>query len=193
MKVRIRNDSVFISGYVNAVGRDSKVLLDDDGSEFVEQIAPGTFANALRSATEPVKALRNHDPSLYLGDTETNLRLTEDSIGLYAELETSDAATVEKARAKKLRGWSFGFIRLNYEREITFAGKDRRIVNEIDLKEVSLLDDEKYPAYTGTSVNARELQLRAVDTDFEYDEAEETRQQAPDYTTLKRAMEQVYG
>lgn len=214
MKVRIRNDSVYISGYVNAVGRDSKLIKEADGSEYVEQMAPGVFADALRKATEPVKALRNHDPALVLGENGQNLRLEEDNIGLYAELETSDPATIEKARAKKLRGWSFGFVDLNFEREYTFSGKERRIRTEIDLKEVSLLDDEKYPAYTGTSVNARELVLRSYDTDFEYEEEpgqkevepgqqeteggqqeEESGQQERQhgYPKLQEAIRKVYG
>ena len=48
MKVELRNDSVYIEGYVNAVGRDSRPIRDKTtGKRFVEQIVPGTFKRAL--------------------------------------------------------------------------------------------------------------------------------------------------
>ena len=47
MKVEIRKDgTALITGYVNVVGRESRVLQDISG-EFVEVIEPGTFARAL--------------------------------------------------------------------------------------------------------------------------------------------------
>lgn len=33
MKVELRNDSVYIEGYVNAVGRDSRPIRDQDNRE----------------------------------------------------------------------------------------------------------------------------------------------------------------
>ena len=47
MKIRIRADSVEVEGYVNAVGRDSRKLVDEYGYPYVEQIQPGAFAKAL--------------------------------------------------------------------------------------------------------------------------------------------------
>ena len=38
MRIEIRNDSVLIDGYVNAVARDSRPMLDEKGEKFVEQI-----------------------------------------------------------------------------------------------------------------------------------------------------------
>ena len=44
MRIEIRNDSVLIDGYVNAVGRDSRPMRDrKTGERFVEQIVPGAF------------------------------------------------------------------------------------------------------------------------------------------------------
>ena len=40
MRVEIRNDSVLIDGYVNAVGRDSKPIRGENGERFLEQIVP---------------------------------------------------------------------------------------------------------------------------------------------------------
>lgn len=56
MRVELRNDSVYIEGYVNAVGRDSRPIRDrTTGKRFVEQIVPGTFKRAL--AKNEVKLL----------------------------------------------------------------------------------------------------------------------------------------
>lgn len=50
MKVEIRADnSVRISGYVNAVERESCPLRSPQG-EFVEMVAAGTFARAIQNA-----------------------------------------------------------------------------------------------------------------------------------------------
>ena len=48
MQVEIRADkkSMAIGGYVNVVGRDSRVLHDKTGP-YVEQIMPGAFAKAI--------------------------------------------------------------------------------------------------------------------------------------------------
>ena len=61
----------------------------------------------------------------------------------------------QKAREGKLSGWSFGFIA--NDDEITTEGKDEiRTVTDMDLLEVSILDDTKAPAYYGTSIETRE-------------------------------------
>ena len=39
MRIEIRNDSVLLDGYVNAVARDSRPMLDENGEKFVEQIS----------------------------------------------------------------------------------------------------------------------------------------------------------
>lgn len=36
--IEIRNDSILLNGYVNAIARDSRPMLDDNGEKFVEQI-----------------------------------------------------------------------------------------------------------------------------------------------------------
>ena len=46
MQIRIGNDGTEIEGYVNAVGRESRVMRDKDGY-FTETIQPGAFARAL--------------------------------------------------------------------------------------------------------------------------------------------------
>ena len=62
MKVEVRNDSVFISGYVNAVERLSKPIretLHGKIRSFVERIKAGVFRKALKR-NDNVLVLLNH-------------------------------------------------------------------------------------------------------------------------------------
>lgn len=174
MKVQIRADgSVEIDGYVNAVGRDSRRIRDEYGNEFVEQIQPGAFAMALnkRGEDKPVKCLLNHNTAKELGDTNTNLKLEEDSIGLHANVIITDPEVIELARAKKLSGWSFGFYYLDSKSDYDYSNHvERSIVTELELEEVSIIDDTMVPVYAGTSIHSRaeekkEVLFRAFDND----------------------------
>ena len=60
---------------------------------------------------------------------------------------------IEKAKNRKLVGWSFGFVPLKAER--TDGEIQHRDVIELDLREVSILDSTKIPAYNGTSIETR--------------------------------------
>ena len=172
MKITIRADSVEIEGYVNAVGRDSRRMRDEYGGDFVEQIQPGAFALALSKKSEPVDMLLNHRAERKIGDTDTNVELEEDSIGLHARATITDPEVVQLARDEKLVGWSFGFHQLDSRTSYDYdAHVERSIVTELDLVEVSIIDDTMLPAYAGTSVHARaeekdKLITRAMDRDI---------------------------
>lgn len=154
MRIEIRADSVLIEGYVNAVARDSRPIRDrKTGKRFVEQIVPGVFERALKR--NDIDLLLNHDSTRVLGSTKTNLTLTEDSIGLRARAEVTDPETIQKAREKKLRGWSFGFIERDATEEDLPNGLQRRYVEDLILKEVSIVDERKLPVYEGTSIETR--------------------------------------
>lgn len=154
MRIEIRADSVVIEGYVNAVGRDSRPIRDrKTGKRFVEQIVPGVFKRALKR--NDVDLLLNHDTSRSLGSTQTNLQLTEDSIGLKARAEVTDPEVMQKAKDKKLRGWSFGFYEKDASEEDMPNGLQRRYVEDMILKEVSIIDERKLPVYEGTSIETR--------------------------------------
>lgn len=155
MRIEYRNGRVRISGYVNAVGRDSRPIPIPTGGEFVEMIEPGTFREALTRAKD-VRILLNHDERRKLGCTsDGSLRLREDNIGLYADFETSDAEVVSEARSGGLRGWSFGMYVNRDEMEQRGKKPPRRHVQSIDLYEVSVIDRRMTPAYAGTSVECR--------------------------------------
>lgn len=157
MKVEVRNDSVVISGYVNAVERWSKPLranLRGMMLRFIEKIKAGAFKNALKR-NDNVKVLLNHNVDRELANTKDGTAiLEEDNIGLRAEVTITDPEVVEKARNHKLVGWSFGF--LSNSDDVDESGSiATRTVNDMDLAEVSILDDTKSPAYYGTSLETR--------------------------------------
>lgn len=155
MKVEIRGGIAHISGYVNAVGRDSRPIPTPAGGQFVEMIEPGTFREALARAGNVV-ILLDHNENRKLGSTEEgNLKLKEDNIGLYADFETGDAEVVRSARSGELRGWSFGMYVNKDEMEERTDNIPRRHVQSIDLFEVSLIDRRMMPCYAGTSVECR--------------------------------------
>lgn len=152
MRIEIRNKSVVLDGYVNAVCRDSKPLLSPHG-QFVEQIKDGVFRRALDRAND-VKLLFNHKEDRELGSIKSgNLELFEDNIGLRAIAEISDPEVMAKAEAGELRGWSFGFY-VNKDSWEDAEPHQRRYVEDIDLIEVSVLDCT--PAYNGTSIESRD-------------------------------------
>lgn len=153
MDIIIRSDSVEISGYVNAVERDSKTLRDRFG-QFIERIRKGAFKRAIQNNSD-IHVLLNHDWSRDLGSTTRgNLELTEDSIGLKARVVTDDPEVIDDARNGRLVGWSFGFLDEDVT-EGSFNGLRQRIVNALDLREVSILNNKMRPAYEGTLINAR--------------------------------------
>ena len=156
MRIELRSDNnILIDGYVNAVARDSRIMPSING-EFVEQVVPGTFHKALSRARN-VDLLLNHNESRKLGSIiEGNLKLFEDNIGLRAIATITDEEVIEKAIAGKLKGWSFGFYLNNDRWETDSKGIKRRFLEDIELLEVSILDNTKNPAYIATSIETRD-------------------------------------
>ena len=164
MEIRIKNDSVEISGYVNAIERKSKPLWSRMG-QFVD-----------------------HDPERDLGGTKDgNLELKEDNIGLHARATITDPEVVKKARDGDLVGWSFGFMDRDVDNKRDEDGVPLRDVKDMDLVEVSILDRTKVPAYDGTLVAVRsdetslflgetyedEIQIRDVENEENKDETKQ--------------------
>lgn len=154
MRIEIRNDSVLLDGYVNAVARDSKPVITPHG-KCVEQIEPRAFERALGKA-ENVDLLLNHDKTRNLGSIKQgNLQLFEDNIGLRAICTVTDADVMQKAKDNKLKGWSFGMFASKDSVEERADSIPRRHVQELELFEVSIIDDRMSPVYTGTSIEQR--------------------------------------
>lgn len=205
MKVNIRNDSVVIEGYVNAVERNSKPLNSRMG-KFIERIRKGAFSNAL-SRADDVRVLLNHDWNRDLGGTKDgSLELNEDNIGLHARFETDDKEVMEDARKNNLIGWSFGFKdRPNGVETRTEDGMPLRIVKDMDLLEVSVINRKKVPAYEGTLVTVRaedDVQYNGEEFIDEVEVAEEVRAEQPkqeaepaaiDYSQYEKMISEMKG
>ena len=194
MRIELRADSVLIEGYVNAVARDSRPMRDKGtGQRFVEQIVPGAFKRALEQ--NEVDLLLDHDDNRKLGSTQSNLELREDAIGLRARAEITDPEVIQKARDKKLRGWSFGFYERDASEEDLPNGMKRRYIEELQLVEVSLIDERKVPCYVGTSVDTRAegkeiLTTEPLEIRAEYAKVE-TPKETVDYSSYKNRIKKL--
>lgn len=193
MEIRVKGDSVEVSGYVNAVERESSPLRDEKGY-FTETIRSGAFAAALQK-NPSVPMLLNHDNNHVIAEGDT-LDLREDAVGLHVRATVTDSEVVDKARANRLRGWSFGFVPLRMETEERENAPKHRSVYQMDLIEVSLLDDSRQPAYPATSVYTRDdgsehvIECRSLETDFE-SFVEETKPEPPDLTRYRSVIEEL--
>ena len=154
MEIRIRDNSVEIEGYVNAVERLSKPLHSRSGM-FTEKICKGAFKRALKR-NDDVRLFLNHNWLKDLGGTKDgNVELEEDNIGLRIRATVSDKDVVKKARHGDLVGFSFGFSDRDVDEHYEH-GMMTRDVKDLDLYEVSILDRTKTPAYDGTLLNVRD-------------------------------------
>lgn len=195
MQINIREDSVEIEGYVNAVERNSKPLMSRMG-KFIERIKVGAFARALKR-NDDVHVLLNHDWQRDLGSTKQgNLELAEDNIGLRAKCTITDKEVMDMAKRGDLVGWSFGF----YDRDVKNGvenGMLTREVKDLDLEEVSILDRSKVPAYDGTLIMARsddsEDRIFVSDAFDSDDVSRETREEKPDVVSRETKQEIDYS
>ena len=204
MEIRIKEDSVEIEGYVNAVERLSKPL-PSRTSEFVERICKGAFQRALQR-NDNVRLLYNHNWSRDLGGTKDgNVELSEDNIGLKIRATVKDAETVQEARRGNLVGFSFGFEDRDVD-EHSENGMRTRDVKDMDLYEISILDRKKTPAYDGTLINVRDSdgqqEKRIYFGDLFVDEIkitgnterrEQPEEKAPDYSEAEKIISEMKG
>ena len=163
LEIRAKNDAT-VSGYVNAVERDSKVLpstmCPKAKKSFVEKIKVGTFKKAIQKA-DNIELRFNHGK--VIGDTKSgDLELREDSIGLYAKAKITDEDVITKAEKEGLKGWSFGFTSNSDEWSDRSDDLQCRSIDDISLREVSILTIA--PAYAGTSIEMRGENCEATET-----------------------------
>lgn len=207
MQVRIKEDSVEIEGYVNAVERKSRPLHSRIG-KFVERICKGAFKRAI-ARNDNIRLYLNHDANRDLGGTKDgNLELTEDNIGLHARATIKDADVCKKARSGDLVGWSFGFADRDVD-EHDENGMRTRDVKDLDLFEVSILDRTKTPAYDGTLVSVRsedgneEIHYRGEplltdveirdDSASEKEQREKVEEKVIDYSRYENLIQEMKG
>lgn len=115
MQVEIRNAGreAHISGYVNAVERDSrrlpKSMSPGAATDFVERVQAGAFARAI-AANKNIRMLFNHGREI--GSTAGGtLKLSEDNIGLKAEAVVTDPEVVEAAKRGSFAGGASASVR----------------------------------------------------------------------------------
>ncbi len=149
-----------------AVFNEEYVLCDYPDFKVVETVMPGTFSRAI-AEKQDVRGLFNHEPSNLLGRTAAGtLSLTEDSRGLHFDCDPPDTQMGRDVRTLIKRGditgCSFGFKvtkQTRTEEEDNGKVTVRRAIEDVDLFDVSPVT---YPAYEGTDVKARAIELRAV-------------------------------
>jgi len=150
LKIEVRNGAATIEGYVNVTERLSKPIRDVRG-QFLEKVATGAFNSALQR-NDNVELRFNHRRKL--GEQQDgSLELREDNIGLYAKAVVSDAEVVKLAEERKLKGWSFGFRKLEDSWDKQENMPEIRTLKAIDISEVSILSVT--PAYIATSISMR--------------------------------------
>lgn len=153
-----------ISGYVNAVGRESRPITEKrTGAKFVEMIVPGTFKKALnRDPTVAITTDINHgvmecNPPVPLPTKK--VELYEDSIGLYADVIAAKEDVDKQTDINSLQGWSFDFIPHTDAIEWSYNSKGMplRIINDLDLRGISIIgaNYKGRPCYEGTSIETR--------------------------------------
>lgn len=137
-----------VSGYVVKFNERSELIFD----EFYEKVGAGAFSRSLKENT--IKALWNHDSNLVLGSTKSQtLRLREDNIGLYFEIDLPNndigENSLESIQRGDVDGVSFGFtVRADSWAFIEAEDVYERTLLDIDLVEIS---PTPFPAYEGSS------------------------------------------
>lgn len=154
-----------ISGHA-AVFNQEYVLWDSPYYRFVEIIKPGAFTRALDEKHD-VRCLFNHDPNQLLGRTAAGtMDLEQDDKGLAFDTTLPDTQLGRDlpvlVKRGDVTGASFAFT---VTKQTLREAKDGDLVIQTrEIEDVDLFDASPvtYPAYTGTDVNARTLEMRGV-------------------------------
>lgn len=148
------------------------------GGTFVERIAPWAIDDAALAGFRGVVALHNHDVNQALGSVDTDtLALQRDRIGLRFALPVNDVAPLSgliysRVREGKGTGMSFGFRATAARWGLDAQGNPTRLVQGMDLLEISVLTRPAVPAYPSTVLaaiipvsqrNARMALVRALE------------------------------
>ncbi|MDA1958185.1 phage major capsid protein [Bacillus cereus group sp. BcHK114] len=147
-----------VSGYVNKTDQLSNVL--GTTKRFVEKIAKGAFAQAIKNAKE-IDFLAEHNAKKILSSTRNgSLQLREDSQGLYMEatiVPTSYGTdTYELIKSGIFQNMSFGFRTIRDSWKALGNDLFERTITEMELFEVSVV---KNPAYSQSTIAARGINL----------------------------------
>jgi len=164
LELREEGSTRTFAGYAAVFNSDSEPL------PFIEQIRPGAFQRTL-SARNNIKMFVNHEDTMVLASTRSGtLRLSEDNRGLQVQATLPNTTfandLVELMRSQIVDSMSFGFHVPRGGDEWSDDGQ-RRYLNEIALREVSVVTG--FLAYEATSATIRKAQLLAQRTDTDAD------------------------
>ncbi|MDR6120614.1 HK97 family phage prohead protease [Bacillus sp. SLBN-46] len=153
-----KDGSLRVSGYVNKTEQLSEVL--GVTKRFVEKIAKGTFAQAIKNAKE-IDFLAEHDAKKILASTRNgSLQLREDEQGLFMSATIAPTSWgkdyYELINSGILQNMSFGFRTIKDSWKALGNGLHERTIEEMELFEVSVVKD---PAYSQSTIAARGINL----------------------------------
>lgn len=195
MRIEVRADnSARITGYVNVVERESRPVITPRGrvNELVES---GVFNRALETNSNIAMTV-DHDPERVVASTsDGSLKLVEDNIGLRADAVTSDEHVVAAAREGKIKGWSFGMMRIQDSIEDRADKLPLRRIKDMILDHVTLVIN-KTPCYSATSVELRaeaeeDIESRACDNGV--DVSIEEKRAEIDYSKWENRLKELKG
>jgi HK97 family phage prohead protease len=163
-EIRAEGDG-HITGHA-AVFNEEYVLWDSSSYRVVEKVKPGAFSRALQEKQD-VRCLFNHDPNQLLGRTTAGtMKLKQDDAGLYFDCTPPDTQlgrdVVTLVKRGDVTGASFAFtVTKQTVTEEEDKGKTTRtrVIEDVDLFDASPVT---YPAYAGTDVNARAMEMRVA-------------------------------
>ncbi|GAA0071671.1 hypothetical protein UT300003_31960 [Clostridium sardiniense] len=161
----LENGQLELGGYINVTERQSEMLFSQKRNKwFKETMKKGVFQRAIDKAKE-IPLLLEHDWNQKLASTNNGtLELTEDNIGLKFKAVIENRDIYDQVKAGLINACSFGFRALHQSIEGVNDRFEKRYVDEIELKEVSLV---KNPAYVGSLVETRamlEEEIKKIDS-----------------------------
>ena len=192
MRIEERADGLHISGYVNVTGKLSRPVITPRG-KVIETIEERAFDTAIKKSGNITVTVDHDDGHAYASTKDGTLKLTEDAIGLKAEVLITDKTVIDMAKKGKIRGWSFGMYNVIDEMEERADGLlPIRRVKSFLLDHISLIKD-KIPCYAATSVEYRadeavDIEQRALDIQ---PELHITSSNKPDYTEYEKRIEKL--
>ena len=154
-----------IEGYAS-VFNEEYVLYSGASYRIVELVKPGTFTRALKEKQD-VRCLFNHDANHIIGRSSSGtLRMKQDEKGLSFTNDMPDTQLGRDVRTSIERGdldgcsFAFNVTKQTWREEL----KDGITISTREIEDVDLFDvgPVTYPAYDGTSVGARSMEMRAA-------------------------------
>lgn len=131
----------------------SKILTDRHGRKFKEKIPRDTWLKALEK-NQP-KIFINHQNYIEIGEN-ISIEATNNGVILNLNLTDKEQNLYNAVKNGKVNTCSFGFEVID-EDIVDRGSYYERVVKEMELFEISLLDRNRTPAYNNTKIEIRYL------------------------------------